>query len=58
MIGDGLPEIIEFVRLASAADVVEDVAHKAAALFVLDQWLNGMAPSAKGIVVLQALFVS
>jgi hypothetical protein len=50
MVGDGFPEVIDFCRLASGADVVEHFAHHAAALFVLDQCLNGMAPGAKGIV--------
>jgi hypothetical protein len=38
MPGDGFPEIIDFIGLARGADIIEDFAHHAAALFVFDQW--------------------
>jgi hypothetical protein len=47
MIGDGFPKIIDVVSLSRDADVIVDFADQAATLFVFDQWLNGIVPSAK-----------
>jgi hypothetical protein len=44
MIGDGLPEIINFCRFASGSDVVVNFADQSATLFIFDQRLNGSAP--------------
>ena len=41
MIGDGLPEVIDFCRFAGCSDVVKDFSHDAAAVFVFNQRLNG-----------------
>jgi hypothetical protein len=47
MIGDGLPEIVDVVRLPRGADVVVDLTNQSTALLVFDEWLNGNAPLSK-----------
>src|SRR5579863_6127080 len=38
MIGNGFPEIVDFVCLAGGSDVVKDFPHQSAALFIFDKW--------------------
>jgi hypothetical protein len=44
--GQGLPEVVDLVRLARRPDVVKDFSHIAGALFVFDETLNGSSPVA------------
>jgi hypothetical protein len=44
VIGQGFPEVVDFVCLSGSANVIEDFPPDATALFVLDEWLNGNAP--------------
>lgn len=45
MIRDDLPEIIDFVSLASRANVIINLAHESRAFLIFDEWLNRNSPS-------------
>jgi hypothetical protein len=49
VIGQGLPEVIDFGCLAGRANVIEDFPHDAMALLVFDEALDGSAPG-KGVL--------
>ena len=52
MICNGFPEVVDVVRLSSGSNVVVDFADHSAALFVFDQWLNGISPAGEGSGIL------